>query len=301
MEMRERRVLVCDCESTMPLDEGRLGKACQAAGAKGAPGLNSQLCRAQLGNFQQVILSGDPVLVACTQEAPLFTEIAAEDKPDADLAFVNIRETAGWAEQADGPDATAKIAALLAESALALPPSPTVSFASKGVCLVYGRDERAIEAAKQLSGRLEVTVLLKEPGEVIPPRVMDVPIFKGSIVQAKGHLGAFGITVNGYAPAQPSSRLAFVFEAPRDNAFSECDLILDLTGDTPLFPSHERRDGYLRPDPDNPALVQKALFELADLVGEFEKPRYVNYDAAICAHGRSRKTGCTRCLDVCPT
>ena len=301
MEMRGRRVLVCDCESTMPLDEGRLGKACQAAGAKGAPGLNSQLCRAQLGNFQQAILSGDPVLVACTQEAPLFTEIAAEDKPDADLAFVNIRETAGWAEQADGPDATAKIAALLAESALALAPSPTVSFESKGVCLVYGRDERAIEAAKQLSGRLEATVLLKEPGEVIPPRVMDVPIFKGSIVQAKGHLGAFGITVDGYAPAQPSSRLAFVFEAPRDNAFSECDLILDLTGDRPLFPAHERRDGYLRPDPDNPALVQKALFEAADLVGEFEKPRYVNYDAAICAHGRSRKTGCTRCLDVCPT
>ena len=41
-----------------------------------------------------------PVLVACTQEAPLFTEVAAEDKPDAQLAFANIRETAGWSDEA---------------------------------------------------------------------------------------------------------------------------------------------------------------------------------------------------------
>ncbi len=36
------------------------------------------------------------------------------------------------------------------------------------------------------------------------------------------------------------------------------------------------------------------------MVGEYEKPRYVAYDASLCAHSRSRVTGCTRCLDVCP-
>ena len=39
---------------------------------------------------------------------------------------------------------------------------------------------------------------------------------------------------------------------------------------------------------------------MADLVGEFEKPRYVAYHADICAHGASRQTGCSKCLDVCP-
>ena len=136
--------------------------------------------------------------------------------------------------------------------------------------------------------------------DILPPPVMDVPIFRGRIVQAKGHLGAFAVNVNGYAAARPSSRGALAFETPRDNAVSECDLILDLSGGAPLFPAHKRRDGYLRPDPDDPVAVQKALFEISDLVGEFEKPRYVRYDAAICAHSRSRKTGCTRCLDVCP-
>jgi ferredoxin len=36
-------------------------------------------------------------------------------------------------------------------------------------------------------------------------------------------------------------------------------------------------------------------------VGEFEKPRYVQYEEKLCAHSRNTKTGCTRCLDVCAT
>lgn len=299
MEMGGKRVLVCNCEASMPLDEKALTKACQAAGASGEADLNSQLCRAQLGNFQQAILGDQPVIVACTQEAPLFGEVAAEDNPQANIDFVNIREDAGWSAEAAG--ATPKIAALLAAAAVEAEPTPLVALASQGVCLVYGRDERAIAAAKQLAGRLEVTVLLSQPGEILPPRNMDVPVFKGSIVQAKGHMGGFGITVNDYAPASPSGRAQLVFEAPRNNAFSECDLILDLTGGTPLFPAHEKRDGYLRPDPGDPVAVQRALFELGDMLGEYDKPRYVKYNGDICAHSRSRKTGCTRCLDVCPT
>jgi ferredoxin len=262
MELKGKTLLVCNCETSMPLDEGKLVKACRATGAAGELALNSQLCRSQLGNFQAAVLGQAPVVVACTQEAPLFSEVAAEDKPDAQLSFVNIRETAGWSEEAAGRDATV--------------------------------------AAKQLAGRLEVTVLLSEPGEVLPPRIMDVPVFRGTVVRAEGHLGKFAVIVNGYAPAAPSSRLALAFEAPRDNAASECDLILDLTGGPPLFPAHTKRDGYFRPDPDDPAAVQKALFDIVDMVGEFEKPLYVHYDGNICAHARSHQTGCTRCLDVCP-
>jgi ferredoxin len=129
---------------------------------------------------------------------------------------------------------------------------------------------------------------------------MTVPVFKGTIVRAEGHLGKFAVSVDDYAPASPSSRRKVAFEPAKNNATSECDLILDLTGGSPLFPAHEKRDGYLRPDPDNPAAVQKALFDIADMLGEYEKPIYIHYDGAICAHGRSRQTGCTRCLDVCP-
>ena len=300
MEFRGRRVLVCDCEKTMPIRADRLEKACQAAGATGPADLNTQLCRSQLNNFHAALTSGSPLLVACTQEAPLFTEVAFEERPEADLRFTNIRETAGWSEAADGAAATAKMAALLAEATLDILPSPSVAYESEGACLVYGRDEQAIEVGKRLAGRLEVTVLLTGTAEILPPSVMNVPVFRGTIVAAKGHLGGFAITVDGYGPALPSSRGSLDYEPPRNNAYSECDLILDISGEQPLFPAHERRDGYLRPAPGDPVALERALFDIAELVGEFEKPRYIAYDAEICAHSRNRQTGCTRCLDVCP-
>jgi len=295
MEINGRRILLCNCERTMQLDGKALAKAC---GAGETPGIASQLCRAQIENFRDEIARGGEVIVACTQEAPLFGEIAGEIEDGAALGHVNIRERAGWSE--DGAKATPKIAALLAEAAMDIPPTPTVTMTSDGVCLVYGRDEVALEAARQLAGRLDVTLLLDRPGDLQPPPVMDVPIFRGTIKDAKGHLGAFEIHVDDYAPAEVSSRDTLRFEAPRNGAVSNCHLILDLAGGAPLFPAGERIDGYLRPDPGNPAAVQKALFELTDMVGEFEKPRYVKFTPDLCAHARSMKTGCTRCIDVCP-
>ena len=85
-----------------------------------------------------------------------------------------------------------------------------------------------------------------------------------------------------------SSRQALAFEPAAGTAStSRFDLILDLSGEAPLLPAHAKRDGYFRPDPGNPGAVQRALFDLTDLVGEFEKPRYVDFNAELCAHARS--------------
>jgi ferredoxin len=58
--------------------------------------------------------------------------------------------------------------------------------------------------------------------------------------------------------------------------------------------------GYYAPRGDSAAL-DAALSELPDMTGEFEKPKFFNYDPSICAHGRSGVTGCTQCIDACPT
>ena len=108
------------------------------------------------------------------------------------------------------------------------------------------------------------------------------------------------MTVDDFAQPAPSSRGALVFGAGRNGALSNCDIILDLSGDAPLFPAADLRDGYLRADPSDPAAVLKAVLKARDLVGTFEKPRYVAFDADLCAHSRSRIVGCTRCLDLCP-
>ncbi len=295
MEIDGKTVLVCDCEGTMTLDGGKLAKAC---GADGPVTINTQLCRAQLANFEQALATGKPLVVACTQESPLFQETAEDSQADPRITYTNIRETAGWSEEAGA--ALPKIAALLAEAAVAVPAATTVTLESAGSCLVYGRDDAALAAARQLATRLDVTLLLTAPDSVIPPLMMDIPVFKGTIVAAKGHLGGFEIVVNDYAPLVVSSRRELMFEAPRDGAVSTCDMIIDLTGGGPLLTAADKRDGYFNPDPGDPAAVQRALFEATDLVGEFTKPRYVDYNADLCAHSRSGITGCTRCLDVCP-
>ena len=79
------------------------------------------LCRREAPQFQRALIAqaphGEPLVVACTQEARLLAELAqqTEGAPRADerpLRFVNIRETALWSREAGR--ATPKVAALLA-------------------------------------------------------------------------------------------------------------------------------------------------------------------------------------------
>ena len=291
MADRPPKILICSCEDTMPLDGSAVQRGCRGAEVLTA----RQLCRAELEKFRAAAESGGPLIVGCTQEVPLFSEIAG----DAAVTYANIRETAGWSK--DGAAAGPKMAALLAAAAEPAPELSFVNLTSDGVILIYGRDEQAIEAGNLLKDHLDVTVLIRPPAHVPPPRVTDFPVVRGAIRSAKGYLGAFELTVDGYAQPTPSSRGALSFPTTRDGAVSRCDLVLDISGGAPLFTASDLRDGYLRADPGDPAAVLKAVLKARDLVGSFDKPRYVAYSADLCAHSRSKIVGCTRCLDLCPT
>jgi ferredoxin len=285
----ERKILVCSCEDTMSLDLDALRRGCRGASVESG----HELCRRELERARGILAEG-PATVACTQEAPLFSELAAHA-----VTFTNIRENAGWSSE--GRRAGPKMAALIAAAAEPMPETALVSLTSEGVILIYGRDEQAIEAARLLEARLNVTVLLTSPGDVTPPRVTDFPVVKGTIRSAKGHLGAFDLVVDDYAVPAPSSREKLKFGPARDGAASRCDIILDLSGGAPLFPAADLRDGYLRADPRDGAAVLRAVLKAGDLVGTFDKPRYVTFAEHLCAHSRSRIVGCRRCLDLCPT
>ena len=123
----------------------------------------------------------------------------------------------------------------------------------------------------------------------------------GRIASASGRLGGFELTVAQFAESEPGGRGGLRFAAPRDGARTQCDVIVDLSGGAPLFPAHEKRDGYLRADPGDPLAVSRALFDAAQFVGEFDKPIYVRFEQSLCAHSRARQPGCDRCLNVCPT
>ena len=277
----------------MPLDAGAIGRGCPARITQA-----NQLCGLDLERFKDALADGRPVTVACTQEAPLFREVA-ENFPQAQLTFVNIRETAGWSN--DAAAAGPKAAALIAAAEEDMPPISMVTLESGGVALIYGRDEIAIAAAQRLADRLDITVLLTRPGDVTPRRTNEFPVLKGTVRNARGHLGRFELDIDDSALPLPSSRAKLVFGPSRDGATSTCDLILDLSGGAPMFPAHELRPGYLRADPGDRAAVERAIADAGGLVGTFDKPRYIHFEEQLCAHSRSGITGCTRCLDLCPT
>lgn len=295
MPETQHRILTCTCEGTMPIDTAAL----HGAGLPASEGPANQLCRAQLDQFRKALGEFAAVTVTCTQEAPLFSELAEDAGFDGTLRFVNIRENGGWSDQAGkaGP----KTAALVAMAGLEPAGFDLVSMESAGVALVLGSGPEALEAAESLAEALDITLLLTPGAMVTPPRHTTFPTLQGRIRKAQGHLGAFALTVDAFAAPAPSSRGALQFEAARDGAVSQCDLVLDLTGNAPLFPAADLRPGYLRADPRDPVAVARAVGQAAQMAGTFDKPRYIDFSADLCAHSRNLVTGCTRCLDLCPT
>lgn len=288
------RVLICNCEKTMSLDGKAIGEAIGVGELK----VHTNLCRRDLSAFEKGAEGEGQLIVACTQEAPLFSEVIDESGLAAEARYVNIRERAGWCE--DSSSANAKIAALIAEAMLDSKPARLRAIKSDGLCLVYGKGQEALEAAKLLSPRLSITLILSDASDVVLPQMLDFAIYQGTLKNVSGALGGFDITVDNYAPLLPSSRMEPSFLMAKNDAKSRCSLILDMSGNPPMVSGHHKRDGYVHVDGRDPAAVMRAIFDLSDMVGEFEKPIYVDYDANICAHSRNQKTGCSKCLDVCP-
>src|SRR6266568_5182655 len=99
--MAERRkIVLCSCEGTIALDADAVRRGCPGASLETA----HQLCRAELEKFRAAAAGGGAMTIACTQEAPLFSEAAGEVEGTAgagaagaaEIAFANIREMAGW-------------------------------------------------------------------------------------------------------------------------------------------------------------------------------------------------------------
>src|SRR6266700_2817373 len=240
MSAASSHLLICSCEKTMPLDAQAIGRGCAARITQRITQA-SQLCGLDIERFKEALADGAPITVACTQEAPLFKEVA-EKFPQARLTFVNIRETGGWSN--DAAAAGPKAAALIAAAGEEMPPISLVTLESVGIALIYGRDEIAIEAGQRLAERLDITVLLTKPGDVTPRRINEFPVLKGTIRNTRRHLGRFELDIDDYALPSPSSRARLVFGPSRDGATSTCELILDLSGGVPLFPAYGLRPGY---------------------------------------------------------
>jgi len=166
-----------------------------------------------------------------------------------------------------------------------------VVFESRGVVLVIGDGPAIATAVGALVGSMKVVAFA--PGFTeFKSGGASVTVVGGRVVSLAGMLGAFR--------AQAATRGGGSADIGKfsPNADGSFDLVLDLSGN-PLVSSSIAPLGYFAPQGHQAALAE-ALDELRRLVGRFTKPKYVDYDASLCAHGAKGLRGCTQCLSVCP-
>lgn len=286
-----KSLITCDCMGSQKIDSAELS---QATGLDVRPPC-SALCTTQIDRAADALATGDTIF-SCTQEARVF-EALAEEIGVAPPPVLDLRDRAGWS--ADPASKLPKMSALVAEALLPAAAEKTVDVVSEGLCLILGAPDLALATAEQLQDHLAVTVLLEQPAPLPDSRSFDIIV--GHLRSAVGALGDFRVRIDRLQQTVPGGRGALSFGEPRDGGQSECDIILDLRGGQPLFPAHEKREGYLRADPGHAPAVAAAVLTASHLVGTFEKPLYVAADSVLCAHSRASQTGCTRCLDLCPT
>ncbi|MCP4487977.1 MAG: DUF3306 domain-containing protein [Gammaproteobacteria bacterium] len=155
-------------------------------------------------------------------------------------------------------------------------PTSLISYKSGGRVIAIG-DSPSLSRCMQGIKIPELTLL--STGENLPDSIANLHVRRRDI-RIQGYLGAFAV------------------ELLDTNQTLHADIVLDLC-EEPINQHEVRPPGYLylHTNEQNRQTIETLVTELE---GEFQKPKYFNYDPSICAHAVNGVTVCSHCIDACP-
>ncbi|MCK5396299.1 MAG: 4Fe-4S binding protein, partial [Gammaproteobacteria bacterium] len=135
-------------------------------------------------------------------------------------------------------------------------------------------------------------VLINNNGDCIDIKSLpeNIPAGYGTLSRLSGHLGEYTAEIKLKDEVVNLAKIHF----PKRNAF---DMVIDLS-DEPVFTNSLLPFGYFSPKNDQE--LDEVIGSIPDMIGEFEKPKFFDYNPDICAHGNSGLEACQRCINVCP-
>jgi ferredoxin len=175
----------------------------------------------------------------------------------------------------------ARTQALLKRDEFVPVPTSLISYQSNGhVIVIGGSADLALVQTMSLDLPISPILMSHAPGGSVPTKAI---YLAGRTLEIDGYLGNFRVTLND------------------DNGSTEvvyADLVLDLNTQA-ILNLEILPPGYLHRNIQQMG-VEALSQELSEMTGTFEKPKYFNYDANICAHGVNGVQFCTQCIDACP-
>jgi len=160
---------------------------------------------------------------------------------------------------------------------------------SKGRTLIVDTDpERVADYGRRLNEQGLTCTLCVRGGAEELARIDSLNLMHVDSVSVSGGFGGFKATVfTGDGQTDQTGRFAGSF-----------DLVLDLQS-VPSYTGKQLPIGYYAPGEDS-ASLEKALGELIEMKGRFNKPQFTVFQESNCLHGRSPSRECPKCLQICP-
>ncbi|HLD77835.1 MAG TPA: 4Fe-4S dicluster domain-containing protein, partial [archaeon] len=277
-------LFLCNCRKTLPLDPEKLTLpiAPSVLTVASEPESQAREFATRIEREQP-----DRVLVSCCAEQKLFDNALAHSGPQPPkVQFLNLRESC-FLPHLDDPDgAHAKATRLLRAAMESVetnePPVYNSLKAGAGVVIACDAPQAKILAAKLRDGA--------QPIFVVPPdnSATDgaAPDYRGKIVEVKGRLGDFHVTIETAANGE------------KNRQEIQADQVVIISQNSP-FPCKPRTGCHLLARP-SAADLDRVAERLRELTGDFLKPVQVTYNTEVCAGGTADQEACGVCVSACP-